>query len=309
MSDVVTGEAVVVEVRVAQLPTRALALLIDVVIQLALVIGANFLLGHAMAAADPALWAALAIAMTALIFLGYPVAFETLTRGRSPGKLAMGLRVVGDDGGPVRFRQALFRGLAALVEIWGLSGAPALIASLLSNRGKRLGDLFAGTIVISERAPQAAPPPPMPPELAAWAATLELSLLPEEVANTARNYLSRAPQLSPAIRRELGERIAGQVGAYVSPPPPPGVPHASYLAAVLAERRRRTEERLAARAAQAEAPRYGEPRPAVPGAPWSAPAPQAPAPQAAPPQAAPPQERVVPQGTVGPTPGGFVPPA
>ena len=303
MSDVVTGEAVVVEVRVAQLPTRALALLIDVVVQLVLVFGANFLLLNAVQAVDLAFAGALAVATTALILLGYPVAFETLSRGRSLGKMALGLRVVGDDGGPEQFRQALFRGLAGIVEIWMFTGAPALLASLLSDRGKRLGDLFAGTIVISERAPRTAPPPPMPPELAGWAATLELSLLPDEVANAARSYLTRAPQLSPAIRHELGERIAGQLAAYVSPPPPPGVPPPAYLAAVLAERRRRAEERLAARTPPAIAA-AGTPGQAVPaGTPGTA------APASQPPQAAPPQEPAVPRGTAEPTPGGFVPPA
>jgi uncharacterized RDD family membrane protein YckC len=63
----------------------------------------------------------------------------------------MGLRVVGDDGGPERFRQALVRALASVLEIWLLLGAPALITSLLSGKGKRLGDTFAGTFVIQER--------------------------------------------------------------------------------------------------------------------------------------------------------------
>jgi uncharacterized RDD family membrane protein YckC len=46
----------------------------------------------------------------------------------------MGLRVVSEDGGPERFRQALFRALAGLVEIWMLFGAPAVIASMVSAR-------------------------------------------------------------------------------------------------------------------------------------------------------------------------------
>ena len=83
--------------------------------------------------------------------------FETATRGRSLGKMALGLRVVSDDGGPERFRQALFRALAGVIEIWMLTGGPAVICSLLSPKGKRIGDFFAGTVVISERAPQTEP--------------------------------------------------------------------------------------------------------------------------------------------------------
>ncbi|MDH2427847.1 RDD family protein [Sphaerisporangium sp. TRM90804] len=258
MSDVVTGEAVVVEVRVAQLPSRALALAIDIALQGLAVIGVTMLLGMLAPVTEQAVTAALSILMIALVLLGYPVIVETLSRGRSVGKLALGLRVVGDDGGPERFRQALFRGLAGLIEFWLLFGAPALISSLISEQGKRLGDVFAGTIVISERAPRQDPPPQMPPPLAAWAGTLELSRLPEELAATARQYLSRWHQLSPMVRDEMGARIAAQFASFVSPPPPPHAPAYAYLAAVLAERRRRTEVRLARQMAQSSA-RYGTP--------------------------------------------------
>ncbi|MEW9527147.1 RDD family protein [Microbispora sp. NPDC049125] len=245
MSEVVTGEAVVLEVRVAQLPSRAVALLIDLILQWGVLIGVYMLVTRASLVADDALSTGLLILFTVLVIVGYPVIFETVSRGRTLGKLALGLRVVGDDGGPERFRQALFRGLAGFAEFWLLFGAPALITSLVNQQGKRLGDVFAGTIVIGERGPRQIPPPQMPPQLASWAATLELSQLRDELANTARQYLSRWHQLSPQLRDEMGVRVAGQVSAVVAPPPPPGVPPHAYLAAVLAERRRREEIRLA----------------------------------------------------------------
>jgi uncharacterized RDD family membrane protein YckC len=248
VSDVVTGEAVVLSVRVASMPTRALALLIDVTIQVVvLVVGTVFAVSGGTLV-DDSLAATLYILVIALVLLGYPVAFETATRGRSPGKMAMGLRVVGDDGGPERFRQALFRGLAGLIEIWLTSGVLALVSSLVSSQGRRLGDVFAGTIVIGERGPRETPPPPMPPGLETWARSLELSRLPDEVANAARHYLTRWHQLRPDIKHEMGFRIASQVAACVTPPPPPNVPPYPYLAAVLAERRRRAELRHARQA-------------------------------------------------------------
>ncbi|MEU8383495.1 RDD family protein [Streptosporangium sp. NPDC048865] len=246
MSDVVTGEAVVVEVRVAQLPSRAAALLIDMTLQIVTLLGASLLVGSLGFLDDQALTTMVYIVLTVLVVVGYPVAAETLTRGRSLGKLALGLRVVSDDGGPERFRQALFRGLAGVLEFWMLSGAPALISSLISEKGKRLGDLFSGTMVISERVPrQYGPPLDMPPQLAPWAATLELSRLPEQVAATARQYLMRWHDLAPAVQHEMGVRIATEMSAFVSPPAPPGVPPFAYLTAVLAERRRREQARLA----------------------------------------------------------------
>ncbi|NJP93256.1 RDD family protein [Nonomuraea sp. FMUSA5-5] len=248
MSEVVTGDAVVVEVRVAQMPSRALAIIIDMAVQLTVLIAAYALLGAFAAVTDVAMFGAVMVVLVVLVLVGYPVIFETLSRGRTLGKLALGLRVVGDDGSPERFRQALFRGLAGVVEFWMFSGAPALIASLVSQRGKRLGDVFAGTIVISERAPRdSGQVIVMPPQLASWAATLELSQLPDEVAQAARQYLTRWHDLTPQVQHEMGVRIATQMAAFVSPAAPGGVPAHAYLSAVLAERRRREQARFAQR--------------------------------------------------------------
>ncbi|GAY14160.1 RDD family protein [Mycobacterium sp. shizuoka-1] len=241
---VVTGDAVVLDVQVAQLPVRALSALIDIAV---IVIG--YLIGVLLWATtvtqfDEALSAAVLIIFTVLVIVGYPVVFETATRGRTLGKMAMGLRVVSDDGGPERFRQALFRALSGFVEIWMFGGGPAVICSLISPRGKRIGDVFAGTVVISERGPKLPPPPVMPPALAWWAASLELSALGPDQAELARQFLARAPQLTPQVRDQMAYRITADIAARISPPPPPGVPPQYVLAAVLAERHRRELARL-----------------------------------------------------------------
>src|SRR6201999_637888 len=151
---------------------------------------------------DNAVTGAIMIIFTVLVFVGYPLVFETATRGRTLGKMAMGLRVVSDDGGPERFRQALFRALASVVEIWMLAGSPAVICSILSPKAKRIGDIFAGTVVVSERGPRLAPPPVMPPSLAWWAASLQLSGLNAGQVETARQFLSRAAQLDRQLRQQ-----------------------------------------------------------------------------------------------------------
>ena len=117
MSDVVTGDAVVVEVQIAQLPVRAVGALIDVTAIFILYLIGVLLAAMTFQQFDDALIAAFLIIFMVLALVGYPVIFETATRGRSLGKMAMGLRVVSDDGGPERFRQALFRALASVVEI------------------------------------------------------------------------------------------------------------------------------------------------------------------------------------------------
>lgn len=242
---VVTGDAVVLDVQIAQLPIRALSFMID-----GLVVFVAYLLGVVLWATtlsdmDTAFSAAVLIIFTVVTLFGYPLVFESATRGRTLGKMALGLRVVSEDGGPERFRQALFRALSGVIELWMFTGGPAVVCSLLHPKGKRIGDVFAGTVVISERAPRSNPPPPMPPALAWWASSLQLSGLSPERAETARQFLSRATQMEPRVRDEMAYRIAGEVVAQVSPPPPPGTPPQYLLAAVLAERHRRELARLA----------------------------------------------------------------
>jgi uncharacterized RDD family membrane protein YckC len=244
MSEVVTGDAVVLDVQIAQLPVRAVGTLIDIAVVFISYLLALMLWAAALTRFDRAVTAAIMIIFTVVVFVGYPLVFETATRGRSVGKIVMGLRVVSDDGGPERFRQALFRALASVVEIWMLLGSPAVICSMLSPKAKRVGDFFAGTIVISERGPKLGPPPTMPPSLAWWAASLQLSGLGSQQAELARQFLSRAPQLDRNVRDQMAYRIAGDVLPRVAPPPPPGTPPQLALAAVLAERHRRELMRL-----------------------------------------------------------------
>jgi uncharacterized RDD family membrane protein YckC len=244
MSEVVTGDAVVLDVQIAQLPVRAVSALIDITVMFFAYLLGLMLWAATLTQFDDALSTAFLIIFTVLVVLGYPLIFETATRGRSVGKMAMGLRVVSEDGGPERFRQAMFRALAAVVEIWMLAGSPAVICSMFSAKGKRIGDMFAGTIVVSERGPRLGPPPMMPPSLAWWASSLQLSGLDANQAEVARQYLSRASQLEPRLRHQMAYQLATDVVSRIAPPPPPGAPPELVLAAVLAERHRRELARL-----------------------------------------------------------------
>ena len=304
MSEVVTGDAVVLDVQIAQLPVRAVSALIDLAVIFVCYVLGLMLWAASLTQFDTALSTAILIIFTVLVIIGYPLAFETATRGRSLGKIVMGLRVVSDDGGPERFRQVLFRALASVVEIWMFVGSPAVICSLLSPKAKRIGDIFAGTVVVSERGPRLVQPPAMPPSLAWWASSLQLSGLNAGQAEVARQFLSRAPQLDRQLRHQMAYRIAGDVVSRIAPPPPPGAPPELVLAAVLAERHRRELARL----------RLSRPLPAQPPGPppWSSHAApyQGPPGPAAPPGTVPwPQEQAVPWPEPGsPQPGGFSPP-
>ena len=155
MSQLVTGEAVALDLRTAALPSRMVAGLVDGLAQLVLLAVVGGIATAVSVDVSSAAAAALGIVVLVLVLVVYPVAFETLLRGRTPGKAAMGLRVVRDDGGPIGFRQALVRGLAgAFLERPGPSLFLLAIATMLLNdRNKRLGDLLAGTVVLQERVP------------------------------------------------------------------------------------------------------------------------------------------------------------
>jgi uncharacterized RDD family membrane protein YckC len=242
---VVTGEAVALELRPASFATRALALALDLILMLAIGIGVTIVLGLTLPDLDDAAARAVGILALAGVLVGLPVTVETLTRGRSLGKLAAGLRVVRDDGGPIRLRHALVRALLAIVEIIVTFGSVALITSLANVRGKRLGDLLAGTFVIRERGGGMPPPlPPMPPELIEWAQQADLAAVPDTLAVGVRRFLDGAPGLHPASRVQLGQELAGQVRSFVAPPPPAWATPERFLVAVLAERRRRDLARL-----------------------------------------------------------------
>ncbi|TDQ51952.1 RDD family protein [Actinorugispora endophytica] len=245
-SRLVTGDAVVLDLHPAGFASRMVAIFLDVTVQFVSLIAATVVVLRVSEGVDLALTAAIQLLLTVLILVGYPVAFETFTRGRSLGKLAMGLRVVGRDGSPVRFRQALARALTGVVEIWLASGVIALISSLLNREGRRVGDFLAGTVVVQERTGRRPGTlVEMPPAMAGWARNAELSRLPAETATMAHQYLTRYTELNEQTRYEMGVRLADTVTRYVAPPPPPQASPPEYLAAVLAERRRREEARLA----------------------------------------------------------------
>lgn len=245
-SRLVTGDAVVLDLPPAGFASRIVAIFVDAVVQFAFLFAAALTALLVSQELDAALTAAVQLVLVVLAIVGYPVAFETLTRGRSLGKFALGLRVVGTDGSPVRFRQALTRGLAGVVEIWLTSGVIALTSSLLNREGRRVGDFLAGTVVVQERTGRRpGSPVEMPPALAEWARGVELSRLPADTAAMAHQYLDRYTELNDQARYEMGVRLADTVAEYVAPPPPPRTSPPDYLAAVLAERRRREEARLA----------------------------------------------------------------
>jgi len=139
-----------------------------------------------------------------------PAWFEAAWRGQTPGKRAMGLAVLNDDGTPVRWPGALTRNLLRAVDFLPFLYGVGLIAMLMNRDFKRLGDLAAGTVVVYQADKVATtrsipPAPPQPPPL---------SLSPEEQ----RAVLELAERSSSFTRErfaELAELPAPLVGRAV----------------------------------------------------------------------------------------------
>ncbi len=278
MANLITGDAVTLDLRIAGLPSRTLALAVDVTLQVLVLMAGTVLVSWVFSAGgSPGAQAAVTLGMVVLVLVGLPTLVETLTRGRSLGKMMMGLRVVRDDGGPTRMRHSLVRALSMVfLDLWVTSGVVGGISALASSKSKRMGDHLAGTIVVGERIPRGATRHneiTMPPPLAGWAAGLDLVAVPDTLALNVRTFLHRAPGLDPSVRAATAGRLATQMAGYVRTPAPVGTPAEAYLAAVLAERTKRS-----AAGGPGVAPGQVQPRPGP-----STPGPSTPGPPAAPP--------------------------
>lgn len=236
--EVVTGEAVALDVKPASYILRAAGTAIDWLISLLVMLGAILLLVNTGGGLDPALGRMLVVLIMVFGTVVLPMTVELATRGRSLGKLAVGARIVRDDGGAIGFRHAFIRALVGVLEIYLTIGGIAALTGLLNARSKRLGDLLAGTYSQMERVPRVALPIyGMPPHLAPWAATVDVGKLPDRLSRRISQYVRQAAYLTPAARVGLSSELAHEASAYVSPLPP--VDAETFLLAVSVLRRDR----------------------------------------------------------------------
>ena len=126
--DLVTGEAVAVEMPVASLPARIGAALIDLVVLYVLATGSTVGLAFVIGSSSAAVGTTLTLLFVVFWFVVWPAGWEAITRGRTLGKLALGLRTVRDDGGPIVTRHAVTRALVGWVELWLTFGMVAILS-------------------------------------------------------------------------------------------------------------------------------------------------------------------------------------
>ncbi|MEZ3160024.1 RDD family protein [Microbacterium sp. BWT-B31] len=244
--EILTGEAVALDVQPLGYFMRALGTLIDfligilVLVLFALVSGWLIAQGIIDGSAAPIL----TVTAIVVVMVVIPTAVETATRGRSLGRLAVGGRIVRADGGASGFRQAFVRALLGVFELWMTFGAVAAIVGAFTPRSQRLGDLVAGTY--SERT--RTPPLPQPahgvaPSLAAWAMTADVARLPDRLARRLARFALSAERLDPPARARLAASLAREAEAFVSPLP--ATDPETFALAVAAVRRDREYRALA----------------------------------------------------------------
>jgi uncharacterized RDD family membrane protein YckC len=235
-----TGEAVALDLRPTSFVLAAAGAAIDFVVYVSfyIVVLVIFFLLAVQGGAEQAVYGIVAIVALVTCLVVTPAAVELLSRGKSLGRLAVGARIVRDDGGAIGFRHAAIRSLAAIFDFYGSLGGVALVVGLLSPRSKRLGDLLAGTYSQYERVGRApAPVFGMPLELTAWAATADVARMPDGLSRRVGQFLAQAPRLDAARRQFQAASLAREVSAFVSPLP--AVAPELFLAGVIVVRRGR----------------------------------------------------------------------
>jgi uncharacterized RDD family membrane protein YckC len=194
-----TPEGVDLGLRLAGPVPRAAAFAIDLLIRAALYL----VLTPLMALAG--LGGGLVLLALFLTEWFYPVWFEVRS-GATPGKRALGLAVVNDDGTPVGPSASLIRNLLRAVDFLPLFYGVGLVSMLVDRDFRRLGDLAAGTLVIyAER-------PPVERRIPEYSPCAPAGRLDIEMQRAILDYAERSPRLSAPRRVELAELATGDRG-------------------------------------------------------------------------------------------------
>lgn len=240
VDELMTGEAVALDVRPTGFVLRGAGAAIDLVAYIGLWLILLLLLSSPLSRLllDDAMLQAAVVATLVLCTVVVPMTVELASRGRSLGKLAVGARIVRDDGGAIGFRHAFIRALLGVIEIFGTLGGVAALTALFNAKAKRLGDLVAGTYSQNERIAKYTPPVyGVPLELVEWSRTADVARMPDPLARRIAQFLSAAGGFTPESRSRAAWTLAREATPFVSPIP--AADPELFLAAAVAVRRER----------------------------------------------------------------------
>lgn len=227
---IATPEGVELELQLAGLGSRFIAALVDSIIQGVMVIVLVVVTG-VLSGGTPGL-DALAFAIGAFLALfAYPIAFEVLNRGRTPGKALTHLRVVRDTGAAVDLPASAIRNFMRLIDGALLFYLPTAIFILATKRNQRPGDLVAGTLVVREPPVRGRPPvsADLAPNVAGAAvaagwqqppgAGWDVSAISDADLAAVRQFLARRQTLDGPAREALARRLADGLAAKLAGEP------------------------------------------------------------------------------------------
>jgi uncharacterized RDD family membrane protein YckC len=234
-----TPEGVDLQVTLAGLGSRAGAAAIDTVILgviFVIVVIAIVLVGFGDVSDDVlVLLLGIGALIIFIIFFGYYLLFETLNSGRTPGKSALGIRVIRLDGTPLGFGAVAIRTLLRVVDSLPVLNAAGILTILATPRNQRIGDLAAGTVVVRESQPSVPPTELEGSHILAGKPAWDTSGLGDEEIALVRRFVERRSSLSPTNREQLAASIAGKLRSKVVAPDDPESNEA-FLVRLLAER-------------------------------------------------------------------------
>ncbi len=210
---IATPEGVSLELVLAGVGSRFIARLLDTLIQVAIIIA--LALGIYFTSA-PGIVRAVVRVLLFLVTFGYDVPFEVLNGGRTIGKAAAGIRVVGGLGEPVGFLASAIRNILRIVDFLPALYIGGVIAMVATPRDQRLGDLAAGTIVVRDRFPGLGNDPSAPPTVPVEAvASWDVSALDQVELATIHQFLDRRLALPIPVRAHFASELALRVGPKV----------------------------------------------------------------------------------------------
>src|SRR6266699_388406 len=247
-----TPEHVDVQLELAGVGSRLAAGLLDLVLLilglLALWIGGGAVLGSLFTAPGMARsWLSAAMIILTFCFTwGYFTLFEALNGGRTPGKQALGIRVVMDTGRSITQAAAVVRNLGRFVDCYfPIPFAPALLSMFLHPSNKRPGDMAAGTIVVSDHPTDWSLGAPVPAVTDAEPIETGPPELSEEEFRLLDRFLSRINDLTPEVQIRITTDLVRRFEPRI---PRRNADLQGYLATVFAEEQRRRRSRFAPRA-------------------------------------------------------------
>jgi uncharacterized RDD family membrane protein YckC len=222
---VLTPERVSLQYDIAGIGSRGAAVLVDTVLQfialtvlmLVGVLVVGFAAGFAGFSSSGQAAGAVIIGVYALatfvVTAGYFMLFEILWNGQTPGKRLVGVRVIRENGYPIRPIDAVIRNLVRIVDWLPFTYGVGVLTMLLNQRSKRLGDFASGTIVVREgsRVPVAMPLLSGPGDMRGF----ELS---NQDATLVRDFLLRRGGMDPRARADLAQRLATSLAQRYSLP-------------------------------------------------------------------------------------------